>query len=98
MNNEELSRCEKKAAKYRRFRNWFLFLCIFWAVLCIYAITKWQQEIVARVEIETLYEISEQDKNHYQQQWIDTLIERNEYYWLYENCQNESELYAPWRG
>lgn len=90
MNNAELSRCKKKAARYRYFRNWFLFLCIFWVALCVYAIIQWQQEIVARVEIEILYDISEQDKNHYQQQWIDTLSERNEYYQLYEDCQNSS--------
>jgi len=91
MNNEELSRCEKKAARCRYFRNWFLFLCIFWVVLFVCAIIQWQQEIVARVEIEMLYEISEQDKNHYKQKWFDTICERDGYRILYEDCQNQSE-------
>jgi len=90
MNNEELYRCEKKATRYRHFRNWFIFLCIFWVALCVYAIIQWQQEIVARVEIEILYEISEQDKNHYQQQWVDTIWERDEYRILYEDCQSNN--------
>ena len=83
---------EKKAIRYRYFRNWFLALCIFWAALCVYAIIQWQQEEAARIEIEELYNLAEQDKNHYLQQWVDMIVERNQYYDLYEDCQNQEMI------
>ena len=84
MNDEEMKQALiKKVADYRHLRNWLLAFCIVLGMLCFYAIMQWQQEKVVRVTSERLC-------NHYQQQWVDTLIERNEYQDLYEDCHNSN--------
>ena len=82
MNDEEMKQALiKKVAESRHLRNLLLVFCVVLAMLCFYAITQWQQEKVVRVTSERLC-------NHYQQQWVDTLFERNDYQDLYEDCQN----------
>ena len=84
MNDEEMKQSyEKKVAESRHLRNWLLVFCIVLAAFCAYAITQWQQEKVVRVTFERLC-------NHYQQQWVDTLFERNDYQDLYEDCHNSN--------
>ena len=91
MNDEEMKQSyEKKVADYRHLRNWLLVFCVVLAMLCFYVIIQWQQEKVVGVTIERLYNLSEETKDHYVQQWVDTLIERNEYQDLYEDCQNSN--------
>ena len=91
MNDEEIKQSLlKQVADYRHLRNWLLVFCLVLAAFCGYAITQWQQEKVVGVTIERLYDLSEQTKDHYQQQWVDTLIERNEYQDLYEDCKNSN--------
>ena len=93
MNDEEMKQSyEKKVADYRHLRNWLLAFCVVLAVLCFYVIIQWQQEKVVGVTIGRLYDLSEQTKDHYQQQWVNTLIERNEYQDLYEDCHNSNSL------
>ena len=91
MNDEEIKQSyEKKVADYRHLRNWLLVFCVVLAMLCFYVIIQWQQEKVVRVTSERLC-------NHYQQQWVDTLFERNDYQDLYEDCLN-GEPPLPWEG
>ena len=98
MNDEEIKQSLlKQVADYRHLRNWLLVFCVVLAMLCSYTIIQWQQEKVVGVTIERLYDLSEQTKDHYQQQWVDTLIERNEYQDLYEDCLN-GEPSLPWEG
>ena len=90
MDNKELSRCEKKATRYRHYRNCFIFLCLVLIALCAYTITQWQQQGFIAAEMEMLYNVTKQDKEHYIQQWINTVIERNNYQQLYERCQSNN--------
>ena len=84
MNDEEMKQALiKKVAESRHLRNWLLAFCVVLAMLCFYVIIQWQQEKVVRVTSERLC-------NHYQQQWVDTLIERNDYQDLYEDCHNSN--------
>jgi len=93
MNDEEMKQTLiKKIADYRHLRNWLLVFCVILGILCFYAITQWQQAKVVSVTIERLYNLSEQDKDHYVQQWVGTLIERNKYQDLYEDCQNSNKV------
>ena len=65
-------------------RTILIVFCILFAGLCFYATNLWHQERIARIETEELYV-------HYRQQWIDTVLERNRYQDLYEDCHNQTQ-------
>ena len=87
MKEEGLTR---KVAKYRRFCIGFFVVGIVLLAVTFYNIFQYHHEIVTRMEMEYLY-------THYYQQWVNTVIERNEYQTLYEDCRNQVDS-LPWSG
>ena len=90
-NKYTLHQCERKATIYRRLFYCSLALCIGLAIYLNYAIIQWKQQEISTIRMSELYNITQQDKEHYIQQWINTVVERNEYQDLYHDCQNQSK-------
>jgi len=93
---QALHQYKRKATFYRRLCYCSLALCVGLAIWLNYAIIQWKQQEASAIRMGDLYNITNQDKEHYIQQWVNAVIERNNYQWLYEHCQNNNVTFSQY--
>ena len=86
-----LIKYELETDHYRHARNWLIFICIVLVITCGILFQKWQEQRYFAIFSEALAGSYEQDSEHYQELYYDTLGK-------YHDCQNQNEFYSPWRS